>query len=107
MKQASIRTVALAVLAGASALHCLPAQDEKPQQPNQTQDEVHPVTGDTCYGHALCQDIAQNHVAIAINNADNYEFFCEEYWEGVFQQKPQSATNAIPDGLKRKIQDVL
>lgn len=73
----------------------------------QTKDEIHPGTGQTCYGHVVCQDIAQNHVALAINNADNYEFFCEEFWEGVFRQKPQSATNAIPDDLKRKIQNVL
>lgn len=44
-----------------------------------TDDHDHPVNGKTCYGHPLCKDIAINYPALAIDNADNYEFFCEEY----------------------------
>jgi len=72
----------------------------------QTQDHKHPTQGVACYGHALCKDIAQNHTHLAIDNADNYEFYCEEFWQGVFDKQP-NAVGSIPDDRKRKIAQVI
>jgi len=73
----------------------------------QTNDHPHPVSGADCYGHVMCKDIATNYTNLAISNADNYEFYCEEFWEGVFETKPQAAVNPIPDTVKRQIQNVI
>lgn len=43
-----------------------------------TKDEVHPTLGDPCYGRPLCSDLALSYPELAINNADNYEIFCED-----------------------------
>jgi len=44
-----------------------------------TDDEVYPGTTTECYGEDLCQRLALNYPEKAVNNADNYEFFCESY----------------------------
>lgn len=74
----------------------------------QTNDHPNPGPGGgECYGHTKCQWIATNRTNLAISNADNYEFYCEEFWEGTFKAKPQNDVHAIPDGLKSKIKAVL
>jgi hypothetical protein len=44
-----------------------------------TKDEVHPGTGQQTYGTASCLTLATGWPALAINNADNYEYYCESF----------------------------
>jgi hypothetical protein len=43
-----------------------------------TQDHVHPIRHEPCYGRTLCNSLAQGYPDMAIENADNYEIFCED-----------------------------
>jgi len=74
----------------------------------QTSDHPNPGPGGgACYGHDICRWIATNRPDLAVTNADNHEFYCEEFWEGTFKSKPQQATNPIPDTDKRHVKDIL
>ncbi|QEG01463.1 hypothetical protein Mal15_55390 [Stieleria maiorica] len=43
-----------------------------------TADVVHPDFNQACYGRPLCQHLAANYPDLAVNNADNYEIYCED-----------------------------
>lgn len=70
----------------------------------QTKDHPHPGGGGTCYGHRLCRDIAANHSHLAVTNADNFEFYCEEFFSGTFQANAPKQANRIPDSRTRNVQ---
>lgn len=44
-----------------------------------TEDETRPDNGEATYGTADCTWLKNNHVDLAANNADNYEYFCESF----------------------------
>lgn len=74
----------------------------------QTRDHPYPGPGGgTSYGTAKCRWLAANRPALAVTNADNYEFYCEEFWEGVFKANPHAAANPIPDSAKRVVASIL
>jgi hypothetical protein len=43
--------------------------------------------GETTYGATLCRRLATERPALAINNADSYEYLCENYQNKLFQPK--------------------
>lgn len=40
---------------------------------------IYGQTIDSVYGHAQCQVLAANQSAVARNNADNYQYYCESF----------------------------
>lgn len=74
----------------------------------QTRDHPYPGPGGgTSYGTKKCKWLATNRPELAVTNADNYEFYCEEFWEGLFKANPQAAANPIADSAKRVIASIL
>lgn len=63
--------------------------------------------GGVSYGTTKCQWLAKNHPDLAVTNADNFEFYCEEFWEGVFKANPHNAANPIPDSKKRVVARII
>jgi len=43
-----------------------------------TKDNIYPGTGNACYGRQLCSDLALNYPDLAVDNADNFEIYCED-----------------------------
>lgn len=52
-----------------------------------TEDEVHPDWGVTAYNRNLARDLADNYPNLAINNAENYGFYC--MWVAQDRTRPE------------------